>query len=39
MKPTAVVIIGCLGSSKSTFAAQLSSTHKQIERIYNEFGP
>lgn len=32
MKPTAVVTIGCPGSGKSTFAAQLSNTHKQIER-------
>lgn len=32
MKPTAVVTIGCPGSGKSTFANQLSSSHKQIER-------
>ena len=32
MKPTAIVTIGCPGSGKSTFANQLSSSHKQIER-------
>lgn len=32
MKPTAVVTIGCPASGKSTFAKQLSSSHKQIER-------
>ena len=32
MKPTAIITIGCPGSGKSTFAKQLSSSHKQIER-------